>query len=109
MTVFDTLRAAAHALSDRTHRAHTPALAGLLQNRADDMEGNIAIWQRTGQDIPALVEKHYGVYLAVATAVLFDPRYLNSAAPSPQANRHNPRTGRWRCCAAGSRRNSLPL
>ena len=71
MTVFDTLRAAAHALSDRTHRgAHAPALAGLLQNRADDMEGNIAIWQRTGQDIPALVEKHYGVYLTVATAVL---------------------------------------
>jgi hypothetical protein len=87
MTVFDTLRAAAHALSDRTHRgAHAPALAGLLQNRADDMEGNIAIWQRTGQDIPALVEKHYGMYLTVARAVLFDPRYLNSAAPSPQAN-----------------------
>ncbi len=86
MTVFDTLRAAAHALSDRSDRGYAPALAGLLQNRADDMEGNIAIWQRTGQDIPALVEKHYGVYLAVARAVLFDPRYLNSAVPSPQAN-----------------------
>ena len=72
MTVFDTLRAAAHALGDRTDRAHAPALAGLLQNRADDMERNFAIWQGAGQDVPALVDKYYGVYLTVATAVLVD-------------------------------------
>jgi hypothetical protein len=70
VNVFDTLRAAANALSDRIDLAHAPALAGLLQNRADDMERNITIWQRTGQDVPALVEKHYGVYLTVARAVL---------------------------------------
>jgi hypothetical protein len=86
MNVFDTLRAAAHVLSDRTDRAHARALAGLLHNRADDMEGNIALWRRTGRDVPALVEKYYGVYLTVARAVLFDPRYLDCAAPSPQAN-----------------------
>ena len=66
MNVFDTLRAAAHVLSDRTDRAHARALAGLLHNRADDMEGNIALWRRTGRDVPALVEKYYGVYLTVS-------------------------------------------
>ncbi|MBV8997043.1 MAG: hypothetical protein JO287_25855 [Pseudonocardiales bacterium] len=71
----DTLRAAAHALSDRADLIHAPALAGLLQNRADDMEHNIALWRRTGQDVPVLVDKYYGVHLAVAKAVLFDPRY----------------------------------
>ena len=71
----DTLRAAARALSTRTDLAHAPALAGLLQNRADDMERNIAIWRRTGQDVPVLVEMYYGVYLHVARTVLFDPRY----------------------------------
>lgn len=86
MNVPDTLIAAAHALSDRTDLAHAPALAGLLQNRADDMESNIAIWQRTGQDVPALVEKHYGVYLSVAKAVLLDSYHLDCAAPSPQSN-----------------------
>ena len=66
----DMLRAAAHALSDRTELDHAPALAGLLHNRADDMERNIVIWRCTGQDVPALVRKHYGVYLTVARTVL---------------------------------------
>ena len=71
----DTLRAAAHALRDRTSPEHATALAGLLQNRADDMDRNIAIWRRTGQDIPALVVKYYGVYLTVARTVLVCPGY----------------------------------
>jgi hypothetical protein len=75
MNVADTLRAAAHALSDRTDLVHAPALAGLLRNRADDMERNIALWRRAGQDVPVLAEKYYGTYLAVAKAVLFDPCY----------------------------------
>jgi hypothetical protein len=66
----DTLRAAAHALRDRVELEHGPALAGLLHNRADEMERNIVIWRRTGQDVPALVEKHYGVYLTAARTVL---------------------------------------
>ena len=83
----DTLRAAAQALSDRTDLAHAPALAGLLHNRADDMERNIALWRRTGQDVPALVEKYYGVYLTVARAALLDPRHgLDCTAPSPKKN-----------------------
>ncbi|MDQ3764233.1 MAG: hypothetical protein M3460_22430 [Actinomycetota bacterium] len=61
MDVPATLRAAAHALSDRTELAHAAALAGLLQNRADDMERNIAIWGCAGQDVSTLVEKYYGV------------------------------------------------
>ncbi len=73
MNVPDTLIAATHALSDRTDLAHAPALAGLLQNRADHMERNITIWRRTRQDVPALIEKYYGVYLTVARAVLLDP------------------------------------
>lgn len=73
MNVVDTLRAAAQALSDRTDLAHGPALAGLLRNRADDMERNIALWRRTGQDVPAMVDKYYGVYLAVAATVLLNP------------------------------------
>jgi hypothetical protein len=60
MNVPDMLKAAAQALSDRAELEHAPALAGLLQNRADDMERNIVVWQRTGQDVPALVEKYYG-------------------------------------------------
>jgi hypothetical protein len=81
----DTLRAAARALSDRTDLVHAPALAGLLQNRADDMERNIAIWRRAGQDVPALVDKYYGVYLTVALAVSPDPRHgLDCTAPSPK-------------------------
>lgn len=75
MNVPDTLRAAAHTLSDRTDREHAIALAGLLQNRADDMERKIAIWRRTGQDTPALIMKYYGVYLTVARAVLAAPRH----------------------------------
>jgi hypothetical protein len=75
MNVPDTLRAAAHALGDRTDLEHAIALAGLLQNRADDMERNIAIWRCAGQDIPALIAKYYGVYLTVARAVLSDPGY----------------------------------
>lgn len=83
----DMLRAAAQALSERTDVAHGPALAGLLHNRADDMERNIAVWQRTGQDVPALIDKHYGVYLTVAQAVLVDPRYgLDYTPPSSQTN-----------------------
>jgi hypothetical protein len=66
----DTLRAAVHALRDRVELEHGPALAGLLHNRADEMERNIVIWRRTGQDVPALVEKYYGVYLAAARTVL---------------------------------------
>lgn len=87
MNAFDTLRAAAYALSDRPDLVHAPALAGLLYNRADDMECNIALWRRTGRDVPALVEKYYGVYLTVAKAVLLDPRYgLDATAPSPRTN-----------------------
>jgi hypothetical protein len=83
----DTLRAAARALSARTDLAHAPALAGLLQNRADDVECNIAFWRGTGQDVPALVDKYYGVYLTVAKAVLLDPRHgLDCTAPSPKTN-----------------------
>lgn len=81
----DTLRAAAHALSDRADLVHAPALAGLLQNRADDMECHIALWRRTGQDVRVLVDKYYGVYLTVANAVLFDPRYgVGRTASFPQ-------------------------
>jgi hypothetical protein len=78
----DTLRAAAHMLSGRKDLKHANALAGLLQNRADDMEHNIAIWRCTKQDVPALIEKHYGIYLTAATAVLLHPRYnLTCTAP----------------------------
>ena len=69
----ETLRAAAYALSDRDDLVHAPALAGLFQNRADDMERNIALWRRAGQNVPILVAKYYGVYLAVAKAVLRSP------------------------------------
>lgn len=70
MNAVDTLKAAAQALNDWTDLAHAPALAGLLNNRADDMQHNIALWRRTGQDVPALIDKYYGMYLAVAAAVL---------------------------------------
>ncbi|MDQ3900027.1 MAG: hypothetical protein M3319_06095 [Actinomycetota bacterium] len=73
MNAVDMLRAAAHALGGRDDLAHGPALAGLLQNRADDLERNIALWLRAGQDVPVLMERYYGVYLAVARAVLVDP------------------------------------
>jgi len=87
MNVPNTLRAAAHALSDRTDVAHAPALAGLLQNRADDMERNFTIWQDAGHDIPTLVNKYYGVYLTVARAVLLDRSYgLDRTTPSPKMN-----------------------
>ena len=56
----DTLRAAAHALIGNHDVEHTNAVAGLLHNRAEDMEHNIAIWRCAGQDVPALIEKHYG-------------------------------------------------
>ena len=77
----DVLRAAAHAVGDRTGLAHAPArgLAGLLYNRADDMERNMAVWGCAGQDVAALVDKYYGVYLGVARAVLVDPRYSYAA------------------------------
>ena len=83
----DTLRAAAHALSDRVDLPHAPALAGLLQNRAQEMEHNITLWQRTGQDIPTLVETYYGVYLTVARAAL-RPRHdsADRTKPLPQTN-----------------------
>lgn len=88
MDVPDTLKAAAHQLSECTDREHAPALAGLLQNRADDMERNIVIWRRTGQDTPALIMKYYGVYLTVARAVLSDPRYgLTGPAPGGPGSR----------------------
>jgi hypothetical protein len=73
------LRAAAHAVGDRADLAHAHALAGLLHNRADDMERNMALWGCAGQDVAALVDKYYGVYLSVARAVLVDPRYSYAA------------------------------
>jgi hypothetical protein len=79
----DTLRAAARALSDRTDLAHAPALAGLLHNRAEDLERNIALWRHTQQDIPALVESHYGAYLTVAKAVLLYRRYGRAYSTPP--------------------------
>jgi hypothetical protein len=82
-----TLRAAAHTLSGHKDLEHANALAGLLQNRADDMEHNIAIWRCTKQDVPALIEKHYGIYLTIATAVLLRPRTTSPAL------RHSRRTG----------------
>ena len=87
MNVPDTLRAAAHALNSRTDVAHAPALAGLLQHRADDMERNFVIWQGAGQDAPALADKYYGVYLTVAKAVLHDRSYgLDGTALSQSMN-----------------------
>lgn len=74
INVADTLRTAADALRDRTDLGHAPALAGLLYNRADDMEHNIALWRRSAQDVAALVEQYYGVYLAVARIVVLGPR-----------------------------------
>jgi hypothetical protein len=87
MNVPDTLRAAAQVLSFRTDLAHAPALAGLLCNRADDMEHNIATWRCAGQDVPSLIEKYYGVYLTVARAVLLDPSYgLDCTEPFPKTS-----------------------
>jgi len=87
MNIPDMLRAAAQTLSERRDLAHAPALAGLLQNRADDMERSIALWRRAGQDVPILAEKYYGVYLAVARAVLFDSNYgLDRTASFPQTS-----------------------
>ena len=74
MNSADTLRAAARALSNRTDLAHAPALAGLLHNRADDMERNITLWQHAQQDIPTLIENHYGTYLTAAKTVLLHHR-----------------------------------
>jgi len=83
----DTLRAAARALSNRTDLAHAPALAGLLHNRADDMERNITLWQHAQQDIPTLVESHYGTYLTVAKTVLLHRPYGRACtAPPPQTH-----------------------
>jgi hypothetical protein len=92
MNVPDTLRAAAHALSDRTDLAHGPALAGLLHNRADDMERNVAVWQRTGQDVAALIEKYYGVYLTPfssihVTAMIVPHRLQNELKGNPALQR----------------------
>ena len=87
MNFADTLRAAAQALSNRPDLAHAPAQAGLLQNRANDMEDNIVVWKCAGQHVSDLVEKHYGVYLAVARAILFDPRYgIDRSAAFPQTS-----------------------
>jgi hypothetical protein len=79
MNIPDMLRAAAQALRNRTDLEYATALDGLLQNRADDTERNIAIWQRTGQDVAACIEKYYGVYLTVARAILCDPRTARPA------------------------------
>jgi hypothetical protein len=89
MSAPDTLRAAAHALSDRIDLGDATALAGLLQNRAGDMERNIAIWRRTGQDVPALIASYYGVYLTVARAVLSDPHYGLTGTVRPQNELRN--------------------
>jgi hypothetical protein len=87
MNAPDMLRAAAQTLSDHPDPARAPALAGLLQNRAADMERSIALWRRAGQDVPVLVERHYGVYLAVARAVLFDSHHgLDRTAPFPRTS-----------------------
>ena len=87
MNIPDMLRAAAQALRNRTDLEYATALDGLLQNRADDMERNFAIWQGAGQDVPALVDKYYGEYLTVARAVLLDRSYaLDRTAPSPKMN-----------------------
>lgn len=59
--------------------AQLPWLA-CLQNRTDDIERNIVVWERAGQDIPILVESHYGVYLAVAKTILYD---RESRRPGP--------------------------
>jgi hypothetical protein len=82
----DTLRAAARALSDRADLAHAPALAGLLHNRADDMERNIALWRHAQQDIHALVKSYYGTYLTVAKAVLLHRRHGRVYSTSPRTN-----------------------
>lgn len=79
MNFADMLRAAAQVLRNRTDLEYASALDGLLQNRADDMERNVAIWLRTGQDVTDCIEKYYGVYLTVARAVLCDPRTLRPA------------------------------
>jgi hypothetical protein len=63
------LLAAAAALDQRTDIAHGPALAGLLRNRAEDMRRKIVLWGRTGKDVGALVERDYGIYLAVAQII----------------------------------------
>jgi len=87
MNVADTLRAAAQALGARPDLAHAPALAGLLENRADDMERNIVVWKRAGQNVSVLAERHYGVYLAVARTILSDPHYdLDSTASFPKTS-----------------------
>jgi hypothetical protein len=84
MNTPDTLRAAASTLSGRKDLEHANALAGLLQNRADDMEHNIVIWRYTNQDVAALIEKHYGIYLTVATAILLQP-----TSPAPHRSNCN--------------------
>jgi hypothetical protein len=84
MNTPDTLRAAASTLSGRKDLEHANALAGLLQNRADEMEHNIVIWRYTNQDVAALIEKHYGIYLTVATAILLQP-----TSPAPHRSNCN--------------------
>ncbi len=79
MSGLDVLRAAVRALSERADLPQGPALAGLLQNRADDMAWNMAVWGCTGQDVAALVDQYYGVYLSVARAVLVDHDYSHAA------------------------------
>jgi hypothetical protein len=81
----ETLRAAAHVLSTRHEKERANALAGLLHNRARDMENNIAIWRCTGQDVAALIGKHYGVYLAVARAILSNHVYYPTDTVRPAA------------------------
>jgi hypothetical protein len=39
----------------------------------------MAFWGCARQDVAALVDKYYGVYLSVARAVLVDPRYSYAA------------------------------
>jgi hypothetical protein len=87
MNSADTLRAAARALSNRTDLAHAPALAGLLHNRADDMEHNIALWRGAQQDILTLVDSHYGAYLTVAKTVLRHRRHGQAYSSPPAQTR----------------------
>jgi hypothetical protein len=87
MNAPDTLRAAAHLLNNRTNLKIVAALAGLLQNCADDIERNIVIWRRAGQDVPALVEKYYGVYLTVAKTVVSARMCAQSVGDLPRPHK----------------------
>ncbi|MBV9060937.1 MAG: hypothetical protein JOZ09_17555 [Pseudonocardiales bacterium] len=101
MNAPDTLRAAAHMLNNRTNPKIAAALARLLQNCADDIERNVVIWQRVGQDVPALVEKYYGVYLAVAKTVVSARKPAQSVDDLPQPHKTSFRYESFTCTITG--------